>query len=85
LVLKPGATVADAISAARSLAIAQGLTDVQVAAIPWGSAKVGIFGLAAKREQFLQRGDRVEIYRPLLLDPKESRRERARRVSKPRC
>jgi putative ubiquitin-RnfH superfamily antitoxin RatB of RatAB toxin-antitoxin module len=39
--------------------------------------RVGIFGRKAKMEQVLRDGDRVEIYRPLIADPKESRRRRA--------
>ncbi|SDH90792.1 RnfH family protein [Nitrosomonas sp. Nm132] len=38
--------------------------------------KSGIFGKLAKLETILQNGDRIEIYRPLLLDPKEKRRKR---------
>jgi len=30
-------------------------------------------------EQVLREGDRIEIYRPLIADPKEVRRERARK------
>lgn len=39
--------------------------------------KVGIFGKLAKLDSFLREGDRVEIYRPLIADPKEIRRQRA--------
>jgi len=39
--------------------------------------KVGIFGQKASPEQVLLEGDRVEIYRPLIADPKEVRRQRA--------
>lgn len=39
--------------------------------------KVGIFGKLSKLDQPLQAGDRVEIYRPLIADPKEVRRKRA--------
>ena len=39
---------------------------------------VGIFGRKAPAGQVLQPGDRVEIYRPLIADPKEARRKRAR-------
>lgn len=41
------------------------------------SAKVGIFSKAAKMDQVLRAGDRVEIYRPLIADPKEARKKRA--------
>lgn len=40
-------------------------------------AKVGIFGKEAKMTTVLNDGDRVEIYRPLIADPKEVRRKRA--------
>jgi putative ubiquitin-RnfH superfamily antitoxin RatB of RatAB toxin-antitoxin module len=39
--------------------------------------KVGVFGKAAKLDAVLTDGDRVEIYRPLIADPKEARRKRA--------
>jgi putative ubiquitin-RnfH superfamily antitoxin RatB of RatAB toxin-antitoxin module len=42
-------------------------------------AKVGIFGKLARLDTPLQPGDRVEIYRPLIADPKEVRRARAAR------
>ncbi|WCM91594.1 RnfH family protein [Acidovorax sp. NCPPB 2350] len=41
-----------------------------------GSAPCGIWGRAAGLEQVLKEGDRVEWYRPLLVDPKKARRER---------
>lgn len=44
--------------------------------------KVGIFSRAAKLRDVVQAGDRVEIYRPLLADPKELRRQRAERSAK---
>jgi len=40
-------------------------------------AKVGVFGQKAAIQQELHDGDRVEIYRPLIADPKEIRRQRA--------
>lgn len=40
-------------------------------------SKVGIFGRLAKLTDVLQAGDRVEIYRPLIADPKEVRKQRA--------
>ncbi len=39
--------------------------------------RMGIFSKAAKRDQVLRPGDRVEIYRPLIADPKEVRKQRA--------
>ena len=41
------------------------------------NAKVGIFGKVATMTTVLADGDRVEIYRPLIADPKEVRRKRA--------
>jgi uncharacterized protein len=39
--------------------------------------KLGIFGVVCKPEQIVKQGDRVEIYRALIHDPKEARRQRA--------
>jgi len=39
--------------------------------------KVGIFGKLSKLNATLRPGDRIEIYRPLIADPKEVRRKRA--------
>lgn len=46
------------------------------------SYQVGIFGklVAKPAERKLAQGDRVEIYRPLLADPKESRKQRAEKA-----
>lgn len=44
--------------------------------------KTGIFGKPAKRDAVLHPGDRVEIYRPLICDPKEMRKQRAKNNSK---
>ena len=41
---------------------------------------VGIFGRVVSPDTPLRNGDRVEIYRPLSVDPKEVRRKRARPV-----
>lgn len=40
------------------------------------SNKVGIFSKLSKLDSELKEGDRVEIYRPLIADPKEVRRKR---------
>lgn len=42
---------------------------------------LGIFSNPCTPDTVLQDGDRVEIYRPLLCDPKEMRRQRARKKS----
>ena len=41
------------------------------------SNKLGIFGKLAKADTVLRDKDRIEIYRPLIADPKEVRRKRA--------
>ena len=69
VLLPDGATVADALAEAR----ARSAEDT----VPW-DADVGIFGELCDRSAVPRDGDRIEIYRPLRLDPKESRRERAR-------
>jgi len=40
-------------------------------------APLGVFGRACSGDTVLRAGDRVEIYRPLQIDPKEARRKRA--------
>jgi putative ubiquitin-RnfH superfamily antitoxin RatB of RatAB toxin-antitoxin module len=39
--------------------------------------KIGVFGKLSKLDAELRHLDRVEIYRPLIADPKEVRRQRA--------
>ncbi len=41
--------------------------------------KVGVFGKIKKLADCVQEGDRIEIYRKLVIDPKEARRARAKR------
>jgi putative ubiquitin-RnfH superfamily antitoxin RatB of RatAB toxin-antitoxin module len=38
--------------------------------------KVGVFGKTRQLHDVIQAGDRIEIYRPLQIDPKEARRKR---------
>lgn len=42
------------------------------------TAKLGIFGKLVKDDTELREKDRIEIYRPLLIDPKEARWQRVR-------
>ena len=42
-----------------------------------GVNKVGVFGKASRLDAVLEPGDRVEVYRPLIADPKEARKQRA--------
>ena len=71
LELADGACVADALAA---LAGCEGFADLDLA-----SAPIGIYGREVSRERLLEAGDRLEIYRPLVVDPMTSRRQRAQR------
>jgi putative ubiquitin-RnfH superfamily antitoxin RatB of RatAB toxin-antitoxin module len=42
-----------------------------------GSCDLGVFGKSIAEDYILVDGDRIEIYRPLIADPKEVRRQRA--------
>ena len=64
-----------ALEAARQSRITDQFEDVDL-----DNAKLGIFGKAVSPQQVLRPGDRVEIYRPLIADPKEVRKARAARV-----
>jgi len=50
--------------------------DMQIALVDM--QRLGIFGRRVPPEHPLRDGDRVELYRTLVLDPKEARRRRAR-------
>jgi putative ubiquitin-RnfH superfamily antitoxin RatB of RatAB toxin-antitoxin module len=69
--LAAGATVADAIEAS-GVAAACTIDPAALAS--------GIWSKPAARTTVLSDGDRVELYRPLKADPKESRRRRAERA-----
>ncbi|GGA35998.1 RnfH family protein [Dyella nitratireducens] len=45
--------------------------------VPFDPSRLGIFSRRVAAGDMLQDGDRVEIYRPLTLDPKDARRRRA--------
>jgi uncharacterized protein len=47
-------------------------------------SRVGIYGKLKSLDTVLRDRDRVEIYRPLIADPKESRRKRAEKNAVPR-
>lgn len=69
LQLAEGATVGDAI---RQSGVLEAFPDIDLA-----RNKVGIFSKLVKLDESLRDKDRVEIYRPLIADPKEVRRKRA--------
>lgn len=68
LSLPAGSTVAQAISASGVLQEFPELAE--------GRLSVGIWGRKTSLRQLLQHQDRLEIYRPLRVDPKIARRER---------
>ena len=72
LLVEPGTT---ALQAVERSGIVKYFPEIDIA-----TAKLGIFGeaLGTKSSSYvLHQGDRVEIYRPLLVDPKDARRKRA--------
>jgi putative ubiquitin-RnfH superfamily antitoxin RatB of RatAB toxin-antitoxin module len=76
------ATIADALEVARGLAAATlttAATRQELQEVPWDTAPVGIFGEPRERQDVPHDGDRIEIYRPLLGDPRQRRREKVRR------
>jgi putative ubiquitin-RnfH superfamily antitoxin RatB of RatAB toxin-antitoxin module len=58
----------------------------QFPAVDFAQCAVGIFGkvIGNPQQRVLEAGDRVEVYRPLLADPKEIRRLRAAKAAKAR-
>lgn len=68
LTLPPGATLEDAVRAS-------GLP-ARFAGLDWRALTAGIWGRATEWDQVLAEGDRVELCRGLLVDPKVARRER---------
>jgi hypothetical protein len=69
LKLTPGSTVRTAIEASGLL---QKYPEIDLA-----KGRFGVYGKLAKLDAVLHDRDRVEIYRPLIADPKEVRKKRA--------
>lgn len=67
-------------SSLRQVIIASGILQ-QVPEIDLARARVGIYGKLKALETVAHERDRIEIYRPLIADPKEARRRRAGRES----
>lgn len=65
--VEPGATAGDVLQRSQLLA-AIGANDMQL----------GVFGRKVGPDHVMQRGERLELYRPLIADPKQRRRRRAR-------
>lgn len=74
--LAKGASVREAI-------VASGLLE-RFPVLDISSCTVGIWGRASSLDAALREGDRVELYRPLQMDPMEARRLRASRAPKRR-
>jgi putative ubiquitin-RnfH superfamily antitoxin RatB of RatAB toxin-antitoxin module len=75
--VSPGTTALDA---ARQSGISEKFDGIDLE-----NAKLGIFGGVVAPSQVLKEGDRVEIYRPLVADPKEVRKARAARARERRA
>ena len=78
----PDRQVLRKVEIAANSTVAEALVASGVAAdLPAGfvPAAIGIFGRTVTQAARLQDGDRIELYRPLQADPKESRRRRAAR------
>jgi hypothetical protein len=69
LTLREGATLEEAV---KQSGILEKFPEIDLT-----SARVGIWNKAAELSAVLRDKDRVEIYRPLIADPKEVRRKRA--------
>lgn len=67
--LAAGATLGDAVSAS---GILERHPELAAAAL-----KIGVYGKIKPADAAAAEGDRIELYRPLALDPKEARRRRA--------
>lgn len=65
----PGVSPREAV---RQSGIRQYFADIDV-----DSCNLGVFGKSISEDYQLADGDRIEIYRPLIADPKEVRRQRA--------
>ncbi len=67
--VKSGSTVADVIAAS---SVRDKYPEIDLAII-----KVGIFSRLCSLDTLVRQGDRIELYRPLQIDPMEARRRRA--------
>ena len=67
--LPKGSTVADAVAQS---GLIEAFSEHKLSDLP-----VGIWGRPADKEQPVRDGDRIEIYRPLEIDPREERRQLA--------
>jgi putative ubiquitin-RnfH superfamily antitoxin RatB of RatAB toxin-antitoxin module len=66
---------ANALEAIRASGLLERFAEIDVS-----TQAIGVWGRACTLETRLRDGDRVEIYRPLAMDPNEARRLRARQL-----
>ena len=71
--LPPGSTLRQAVERSGLLA--------EFPEISLETCKLGVFGRLRKADELLEAGDRVEIYRPLIADPKQARRARVKKLT----
>ncbi len=64
--VEEGTTVIEALKSSKLL---EELPDISL-------EKVGIFGKLVSNDTVLKQGDRIEVYRPLKVDPRERRRQK---------
>jgi len=69
LCMTPGATAMDAVVRSQLPGV--------LSATETRNLRLGVYGREVGHDFLLRDGDRVEIYRPLQVDPKEARRRRA--------
>ena len=69
--LPAGATVTDALRASGLMA--------EFPDLPWPTLSLAVWGRTQPADHALREGDRVEVLRPLRVDPKVARRERFQR------
>ncbi len=81
LLVEPGTTAYVAVCKSKMTDYFPGL-DVESAKLGLFGQALGTKGLKPAKEYILQPGDRIEIYRPLISDPKEVRRKRAEKAKK---
>ncbi|WP_430461802.1 RnfH family protein [Thalassolituus sp. LLYu03] len=74
--VEPGTTMLDAVK--------QSGIENEFPELDLAEAKFGIFGKATRTPEtdVVRAGDRIEIYRPLLIDPKQARANRAAKTAK---
>tara|TARA_B100001093_G_scaffold504269_1_gene559839 strand:- start:435 stop:776 length:342 start_codon:yes stop_codon:yes gene_type:complete len=74
----PGTTALEAVTLSK-------LDEVFDELVVGSDLKIGVWGKATTADRVLAEGERVEIYRPLLVDPKEVRKARAAKAKAARA